>query len=320
MIKSIILILTLLVATHDVLCLDKIERRMKLRPKANTFNNIGDYSSKELAIAAYTDSIFPNAEILKYKNLEYIYIRFERNNKDFIDDSTAHTNAIKIEALLLSSLKNLACIEIEGTVITSSLDELFNLKQLKGIALNSCGIRDVQLEKISSSTCEYLDLSSNFISSTNFINSSNFPNLKHLFMGFNDVSNFKSHGLNYIEEISLSNSAIGPFQIFDDPNWPLDTLLDYSSWPKSESNKFELMNVQLALDSLISNNNVKSVSISYSAESDFANYTKVIMKKSLSERLRYRKLRIRFDAIESTNRILDGDRIPLLILFFNMFY
>ena len=157
MINRITLLLTLLLTTSisygQKLAIEKawkrnsvhIDKAKKMKPE----------DVKGLMIYQYNDSLFPNQEILKYKNLKYLLISDMRRTKDKVKfgshkprinrsglDKLTHLKYLKISnidvseiALNICELKNLELLNLDLTNLDSIPKEICNLTKLKKLSL-----------------------------------------------------------------------------------------------------------------------------------------------------------------------------------------
>ncbi len=119
---------------------------------------------KILYIKDYDDEIFPNEEILKYKNIEHIYVA-ARPLLIHVNDSMREPLKIVIDTVRLASLSNLSYLRMEQFDFRSFPTELTIVRSLIGLALNNCLIERLPTEINRFTQLEGLFLRQNRLSS-----------------------------------------------------------------------------------------------------------------------------------------------------------
>ncbi|MCB9361153.1 MAG: hypothetical protein H6587_05115 [Flavobacteriales bacterium] len=191
--------------------------------------NVEDVVS--IHIKQYKDSVFPNAEILRYKNLEYLvvsgfsYLGRKSELKPFeitIDTlgfkQLKSLKYLKIVSLNLkgisnhfSELTNLEHLELDLCNLSEVPKGLSNLRKLKEISFRLNNISEVGNEIIDLDSLEYLDLANNsftifpkeiaLLKSINVINLSNAETTNEV-----PISKYSPFGVN-INEIDYFNQV-----------------------------------------------------------------------------------------------------------------
>ena len=137
--------------------------------------------ARKVEVYNYSDSVFPNKELLKLKNVENICLRASmppikrlmdnrsiKRLKDIrpnMGDSTYAFSKIRIDTIALKQLTHLKYLTIVGFDFDRCLKDIFVVKNLAGLAINFCSISFIPKEIAQLNNLEILDLRLNDINS-----------------------------------------------------------------------------------------------------------------------------------------------------------
>ena len=206
------------------------EKAMYRLPKYNkTLKNV--LKEPEVAdyvyIENYSDSVFPNTEILRLKNVAHIFVKGKslRTKKD---EPEKAPQKIRIDTTALKQLPQLKYIEFSYFDFSTFPVELFAMKNLKGLAVNSCMLKNIPAEILLLKNLVVLNLRVNEISSLP-ASISQMDSLRVLDLSNNAFTKIPEilTSLKRIEKINLANAVM------------MDPGLISQDWPYTGSvNKF----------------------------------------------------------------------------------
>ncbi len=260
------------------------------------------YDEKSVAIFQYTDTIFPNSEILRFKNLEYLYMSYSgkhliAGSEDYYDHGI---QLLHIDSMALGQLPQLKYLEIVGfDMSNTSIIPIISCKNLLGLTMNYCNLNDSHLAQINPSNLEHLDLSYNKMESISWYTKELFPSLCNLSIQSNFITTLRGSDLSRIPQLVLGDNNLGQVRLISG---------DYF-WPSCGSNRavFENSIEELAL--LLKSNKTKAIYVSIDKMESLA-LLKSIYRSKLRFYLGTRKLRIRSDKEEEM--ALFNQRIKLM--------
>src|ERR1017187_4240892 len=118
---------------------------------------------KYIHIEEYDDSIFPNNDILKFKNVEHIIVYGKQRLRKTKCDTLQKLTNIRIDKNKLSQLTNLKYLQFAYIYFGGFPVELCFLKQLKGLSISFCFIDSIPKEITNLKSLEVLELRLNNI-------------------------------------------------------------------------------------------------------------------------------------------------------------
>lgn len=220
------------------------------QPTKTNRTNKNSEKVNSLNIFNYSDTIFPNEDILRYKNIKHIvvYARPMRLKKT---DALSSPVKVKFDTLGLNQLKNLESLNLCQFDFSTFPKEIFVLQNLRKLDIGICFIKEIPPEIKKLSKLNELRLRLNEIKTLpDEIQELN--SLKILDLANNSLMKIPENILlnKNIEKINLANSeSYKPYNI----GWyfPLEINLNKISF----SNEFEL------LKEILKSNNIKDLRI-----------------------------------------------------------
>ncbi|MBI4946758.1 MAG: leucine-rich repeat domain-containing protein [Bacteroidetes bacterium] len=176
-IKLICIIIMLFIAFQSIGQVRKTVKKLyHPRPDPKTIKRALKQPLKAINISGfYSDSVFPNAQLLKLKNVEnikltgywprYKDIRKARNVKVFVKDSIVIFPKIRIDTVALRQLDHLKYLRFDGFDFDDFPKGLCVLKKLKALSISLCSIDTIPSEIENMTNLEVLDLRCNNIKS-----------------------------------------------------------------------------------------------------------------------------------------------------------
>lgn len=143
------------------------EKALYRLPKYNkTLKNVlkAPEAADYVYIENYSDSIFPNAEILQLKNVVHIFVKGKslRTQKNEPEKSP---QKIRIDTTALKQLTQLKYLEFSNFDFSTFPRELFAMQNIKGLAINSCMLKNIPAQIPALKNLVVLNLRLNEISS-----------------------------------------------------------------------------------------------------------------------------------------------------------
>ena len=131
--------------------LDQVEKK-EVAPESVT----------RLVILDHADTVFPNPTLLKFTNLQHLTI-WGRPVRATKKDEAQPPLALRIDTALLAQMSSLRTLQLIQFDLRGSLDELFRLQKIQGLALNLCLLDSLPGSISDLSDLEVLDVSLNYM-------------------------------------------------------------------------------------------------------------------------------------------------------------
>lgn len=128
------------------------------RPWFKTYVSGFTYQETSVGFFYLNDSVFPNDEMCKFKNIEYLFV-------SYCNEGASINSKVSIDAEKLKKLYGLKYLEIAGAPFDSTWSLLLSLPGLTGLSLNLCGIQSFATSKYCAENLEYLDIDYNLLKS-----------------------------------------------------------------------------------------------------------------------------------------------------------
>jgi len=216
--------------------------------KSKNYDNV-----KKIVINYYADSIFPNEDILKFRNLESIcIIGLFKHNKEYPEINKPIR--LKIDIDNIKKIKNLKTLSISSFDLRNFPDELFELKNLKALSIGCSYLNEIPNKISNLNELEYLELRLNNIKNIP-IELSKMENLIYLDLANNLFTEIPKELLNIksLKNINLSNTEIAKKDLL---------MLSFDKKEKASINNINYLKNTELLIKILESNQLESIIIS----------------------------------------------------------
>ncbi len=260
---------------------------MSTRPLYNTVVENFNYSESSVAFYFESDSVFPSTNLLNFKNLEYVFISYERS----YDKHVNHPVELRLDTMAMKSLTNLRYIEIVGAQLIGDWTFLGNHVQIQGLSFNFCGILREQLNSLIPANLEYLNLEYNMITDINPI-IEKCQKLEFLRINGNPLNSLPT----IRSESLVTFESYDCFFVSQEYRFELeyDFLINTGSWPDFDFTSINIGENTQGLETLLFSPHFKSLVITIDSNDDLYALNKHIRALPFKIRRAYRKMEIRY--------------------------